>query len=77
MSTTSQKSTTGITVKASVVNSGRIYVGTKSTITANTNPATDGFELSAGESVLMPVDNVNSVYIIASTSGQKAFWMTA
>lgn len=76
MTTTSKKTNGGVVVKASVVNSGRVYVGTNSSITANTNPSTDGFELAAGESVLLPVDNQNSIYLIGSTTGQKVFWMT-
>ena len=75
MSTTDYDLRIGVTVKASSVNAGRIYVGTSSNVTQNTNPSTDGFELSAGESIYLPVNNINLVYIVASQSGQKAFWM--
>lgn len=65
----------GVTVKASVVNSGRIYVGTRSTITANTNATTDGFELAAGESAWLPVNDAFNIYVIANTTAQKVFWL--
>lgn len=64
----------GVTVKASSVNAGRIYVGTSSDVTQNTNANTDGFELSAGESHFFLVNNLNTIWIIASQSGQKAFF---
>lgn len=66
----------GVVVKSSVTNSGVIYVG-NSDVTANTDDDTDGFELFAGESVTLPVDNVNKIHVIASETGQKAFWVLA
>jgi hypothetical protein len=70
----SQELRVGVTVKASSVNAGRLYVSTSPNVTQNTNPATDGFELSAGESLTLSVNNINLVYLVASQSGQKAFW---
>lgn len=66
----------GVQVKAADANTGNIYVGGVG-ITAGTADATDGFELASGESILVPVTNVDKVYVIASASGQKAFWMVA
>lgn len=65
----------GVTVKASSVNAGRIYIGDDNTVTQNLDANTDGFELSAGESVFIPTTNINNIYIVGSQSGQKAFWM--
>ena len=65
----------GITVKASVVNAGRIYVGTSSAVTPNTSADNDGFELAAGESHFIPVNDLNKVWLVASQSGQKAFYL--
>lgn len=65
----------GVLIKASFNNSGTVYVG-KSDVTAATNDATDGMELGPGESVTIPVDNANKVYIIASVANQRVFWMT-
>ena len=64
----------GVTVKASSVNAGRIYVSTSPDVTQNTDPDNDGFELSAGESHFFLVNNLNLIYIVASQSGQKAFY---
>lgn len=74
MTTTSYALRLGVVVKASSVNVGRIYAGDDNTVTQNTNPNLDGFELSAGESVFFPIDNINRVWLVASQSGQKAFW---
>jgi len=64
----------GVTVKASSVNAGRIYVSTSSGVTQNTDPENDGFELSAGESHFFLVNDLSLIYIVASQSGQKAFF---
>lgn len=75
MTTISSTSKKGVLVKAADSNSGIVYVG-KSTVTAGTVDATDGFELWAGESVVIPVDNPNKIYVIASTTAQKVFWVS-
>lgn len=64
----------GVTVKAAIANTGILYAG-NSDVTNGTTDATDGFELGNGESCFIEVDNANKVYVIASTTGQKAFWM--
>lgn len=65
----------GVVVKAANANTGTIYVG-NSDVTAGTTDATDGFELGAGESILVRVNNANLVYVIASTNNQIIYWMT-
>lgn len=75
ITSTSTATTKGVLVKAANANSGTIYVG-NSDVTRGTTDATDGFELSAGESVVVMVDNANKVYVIGSASGQKVFWLT-
>ena len=64
----------GVVVKASSVNAGRVYVGKDNTVTQNTNPSTDGFELSRGESIFITVNNLNLIWLVASQAGQKVFW---
>jgi len=64
----------GVTVKASSVNAGRVYVSTSPNVTQNTDPDNDGFELSAGESLTFIVEDINLIYVVASQSGQKVFW---
>lgn len=70
----SQAAKVGVTVKAGVTNTGIIYVG-NSDVTAGTNGATDGFELVAGESITLPVNNANLIYVIGSANNQKVFWI--
>jgi len=66
----------GVLVKAAAANTGIVYVGT-SGVTAGSADATDGVELSAGDAVLIEVDNANKVYAIGSAAGQKVFWAAA
>ena len=75
LTTTSIQTTKGVLVKAANGNTGIIYVG-NSDVTAATVDATDGMEVGAGESVMVPVDNANKVYVIASVNNQRVFWMT-
>ncbi len=64
----------GVLVKAANGNNGRIFVG-NADVTADTNNDTDGFELGAGESLLVRgAKNVNEVYVIADIANQKAYW---
>lgn len=54
-----------VTIKAMDSNTGTIYVGTNGVTNSN------GFELSAGESISISIDNTNRLYAIASLAGQK------
>ncbi len=74
ITTTSVVASKGVSVKAAIDNTGRIYAGLV-TVTNDTTDATDGYELGPGESILIPVNNANKVYCIGSTSGQKIFWL--
>lgn len=65
----------GVEVKAANANTANVYVGVIPNVTANTNDATDGFELGAGESMLIKVDNLNKIYLISSGTNQKVFWL--
>lgn len=64
----------GVLIKASNNNTGIVYVGNLN-LTAGTNDQTDGFELEAGESVVIEIDDVNKLYARASSSGQKIFFI--
>lgn len=65
----------GVLVKASNSNgAGIIYLG-NSDVDADSTDDTSGFELGAGESLVVPVDNVNKIYAIGSTTGLKVFWI--
>lgn len=65
----------GVTVKAATTNTGTVYIGASSSVTAGTNDSTDGFPLEPGESVTIPVNNINLLYGIASVVNQKVFLM--
>lgn len=54
-----------VTIKAMDGNSGTVYVGTNGVTSAT------GFELGAGESISLAVDNTSRLYAIASVVGQK------
>jgi len=75
LTTTSNRSKRGVLVKAAADNTGTVYVGTSSSVTADSADSTDGFELSAGDSVVVEIDDPSNVYMIASASGQKVFWV--
>jgi hypothetical protein len=72
--TTDVKCEVGITVRAATGNSGIIYVG-NSDVTKNTNVATDGYELAAGQTITIAVNNAKNVYVIGSVNPQTAYWI--
>jgi hypothetical protein len=71
---TSVPALSGVTIRSSVSNSATVYIG-PSTVTAGTAAATDGIPLTPGESLAMPINNINLVYAIATAAGQEVFWM--
>jgi len=75
LTTTSVPTVRGVVVKAANSNTGTIFVG-NSDVTADSADATDGFELGAGESVTIEIDNANKVYVIASAVNQTVYWIT-
>jgi len=74
LTTTRGRFRRGVLIKAANGNSGTIYVGTSSSVTADSADATDGFELAAGGSVVVEVQDPSNVFVIASEAGQKVFW---
>ena len=75
LAATSGMAGNGILVKAANSNTGTVYVGVSSAVTAGTLDATDGFELGAGESVQVELNDPSKIYVIGSASGQKVFWV--
>lgn len=61
-----------VTIKALSTNTGLIYVGTSTVSSA------DGFQLSAGDSVSLDVDNLTDVYIDSAVNaeGVSYIWVT-
>lgn len=74
ITTTSFACKFGVTLKADITNTGIIYIG-NSDVTASGTAATDGFPLSAGETLTLEVSNSNIPYAIASAVNQKIFWV--
>jgi hypothetical protein len=54
-----------INIKSSDYNTGILYVGSSNTVTTAT-----GYELSAGESITLPINNSNLIYLISDSTNQ-------
>lgn len=65
----------GVIVKAHKENAATIYVGT-SAVTADYTASTGGYPLEAGESVGVPTQNANLVYVRGST-GDGVAWIAS
>ena len=61
-----------ILVKASAGNTDKVYVGHDVNVSS-----TNGFELSAGESVEIPVDSLAKVYVVGGAASQVYSWVAA
>ena len=61
----------GVIVKAGAGNTGVVYVGFSSGVTANTAVATDGYPLAAAAEVGIPINDLSSVWFIADSSSQE------
>ena len=59
-----------IVVKALSTNTGLIYVGNSSSVAS-----TNGFVLSASESIAMDIDNVQDVWIDSSVNAEGVSWI--
>lgn len=67
----------GCQLKADPANSGVVYVGYATTVTAGTTAATDGIPLSAGEGYFISPHrglSLSRIYVIASAASQKIFY---
>ncbi len=65
----------GVLVKADDENTGSLFLGNSSAVTAGTVEATDGFRLQPGDAVFLPVASVGAVWVIGSAAGQKAWFI--
>ena len=74
LTSTAFKTIRGVQIKAAYDNTGIVYVG-KQGVTADSAEATDGFQLLAGEGVFIPIDDISKVYVIASATDQKVFYL--
>ena len=60
----------GIRIKAPAGNSGIIYVGLHKSVTAS-----NGYPLSANESVFVPFLDVSQVWVFNATANDEASWI--
>lgn len=58
-----------VVIRASVTNTGTLYIGGSGVSTSN------GIPLTAGESLKLPIDDANKVYAIASVDNQALSWV--
>jgi len=54
-----------INIKSSDSNNGILYIGSSNAVTIAT-----GYELSAGESITLPINNSNLIYLISDSTNQ-------
>jgi hypothetical protein len=64
----------GVYIKALSGNTGKVYVGNDG---SNAISSTTGYELAAGQMILVQVDNLNKLWFDAATNGDKFCWMKA
>lgn len=76
LAASSTPATRGVLVRAPHDNSGTVFVGSSTSVTADSADATDGLPLAPGESLLIKVNDANKVYVIANATGQKVFFLT-
>lgn len=62
----------GVIVKALPTNTGTVYVGDSAGVTTAT-----GFPLEAGETVSIPVDDADKVWVATDTDNQGVAWIAA
>lgn len=75
MVVSSTPATQGVLVKAALANTANVHVGGSASVTVNASDSTDGFELGAGESIVVPVNDANLIYLIAASGSQKVYWV--
>lgn len=69
LTSTSRQILRGLTVKALAGNSGIVYVGTSSAVTT-----ANGYQLSAGNSCILPVQDQSQVWIISDSGTNSVCW---
>ena len=76
LSTTELHSRRGIQIVADSGNANRVFIGQSSSVTAGTAEATDGYPLAAGESIVLPVTDPNSIFVIGPAGTGKVFFVS-
>lgn len=52
-----------------------VFIGTTAAVTSDLVAATGGFPLAPGESVVIPVESINKIWVIAAAGSQTISWM--
>lgn len=61
-----------INIKASNANTGSIFIGNSNLVTAF-----NGYELGAGESLTLPINNSDLIYLISDTASQNLSYIAS
>jgi len=64
----------GVFIKALPTNGGYIYLGDSGNNTISTST---GFPLSAGEAIILQIGNLNEIYFVGTSSGDRVAWLKA
>lgn len=70
LSTNDRELKGGVQLVADNGNTNIVYVGVRENITAGTDNALDGFPLTAGQAIFLPVTTESEVWIIAAAASQ-------
>lgn len=74
LTTTATRFIHGMTIIADNTNTGVLYVGSSSAVTAGTTAATDGAPIYPGTWLFFPVVNAADIYVIGSANNQICYW---
>ena len=66
----------GVQICAATGNANPIYIGQSASVTADSAESTDGYPLSAGESIVIPVIDPNTIYLISAAGTGKVFYVS-
>lgn len=64
----------GVCLKAPATNTLPVYIG-RANVTASQTAGTGGFPLDPGESLVLPITLVRTIYAIAGDTNQKLNWI--
>lgn len=56
-------------------NTVTVFIGPTAGITSNLNVDTGGFPLSPGESLVIPVEQINTIWVISGAASQVLSWV--
>jgi len=64
--------TGGFLIRALSTNTGKMYVGNDGNGAVS---STTGYELSAGDVIFVPCENLNELWVDSSVNGEKVCWI--